>query len=256
VLFFLKWMGALVGFGMVALALWLMGLAIYYTGWSKLTGLLDGAAAVGPLFMAYVAGGRIPTDRYKLFNGKLRLHPTDTFFGVLFLIAPWMLMGMVLVAHDQFATPAFGGVVAVLLGGMVIWGQSTLTKGQHFWIIGVACPLLCFWLLRQEFYPIYPPPLSQLLLGVLAWVYVQSFFVYWIALLLWRPGKWGWRQWGRTTAEFCLILSGMGLTLVQAERGTVAGALSIFTAVLAAVIVSVWKSGKAPLDLSNPANES
>jgi transcriptional regulator with XRE-family HTH domain len=88
-LWFLKLTGALVGFYTFSLTVIGLVLIWYYLHRPPLPTEGVVIVAVIPLFMSYVAARRIPADRYKMFQGELRLHEADPlFFGVFIVTGP------------------------------------------------------------------------------------------------------------------------------------------------------------------------
>ena len=243
-LFFLKWVGALVGFTMVTLALWLGGLLLFYAGadWPRLW--LVGAGVA--LLIAYVSGGRIPIDRYKMFEGKLRTHPVDIFFAAVFLCVPILLMGFVGISHDLLANPRFGGAAAVVIGGTILWIRRDkeapyLSDGAMFWLTAVVFPLLAFWFLRLEFLPPYPPTLAEWGMMALALAYVFCFWVYWVALSLWRPRPATWRVVRQIGLGLAVLIGGIASSWWLFGQEILWGSLGLLGVVVAAVVGSVYR---------------
>lgn len=84
-LWFLKCVGALVGYYVFSVGLIGFALVVYYLGWQSFFQaswwLLSGI----PLFLGYVVARRIPADRYVMYKGRLRIHPADYWFMGIFL---------------------------------------------------------------------------------------------------------------------------------------------------------------------------
>lgn len=86
-LWFLQLTGALVGFYVFSFVAIGVAMGWYYLGRPSLPPGAAGVLVAVPLFMSYVVARRIPADRYEMFEGKLRPHPADRFFLVVFSLA-------------------------------------------------------------------------------------------------------------------------------------------------------------------------
>lgn len=191
----LKLAGAYVGFnGGLPLALAPVMLSYYLTGRALPLWVL--AVLVGlALLWASVAAGRIPADRFKMYQPLLRFHPADRLF-----LTTFALVGLVVAAFVYFYYESFlalwptGITILLILIGFAIW-HSREDQAWHDWqlilILGLVLPCLglipYIWVLFGS--PIDWP--ADAWAGtLLATAYITGLSLLLVTLRL-RPSRWG-----------------------------------------------------------------
>lgn len=140
--------GALGGTGLFAAVIW------YHLFRQPLPSIMRGILVFLMLFFTYVAARRIPIDRYKMFDGEVKLHNADPLFLTVFVLFGPFLAGFFYVAYPMLINPAV--MLAVLLGciGLAVWelrksGSSRFTEPVPLMLLGLL--LLLGWLLLFVF---------------------------------------------------------------------------------------------------------
>ena len=240
-MFFLKWVGALVGFMTVSLAIWLVNLGLYYVGWGWASGGIRWTAAIGSLFLAWVVGGVIPRYRWHMFGGRLHAHKVDILLFAAGLTMPWIFMAFFHLMHDVWTETWFGTAIFISLGMLILWERrhheaSHLSQGQLFGLLGVLGPFGLFWVVRATFTPTAALFSAEMWLELLIWLYLTSVFSYWMAIKIWGRGVWDWRKRGYFMGHLLLILVGVVATIMALQWVSTATAVVLFVGVLAAVV--------------------
>lgn len=121
-LWLLKITGAVVGFNTFLMIVIGAALIWYYLPVPPINKTAAAILAAVPLFFSYVVARRTPVDRYKMFNGHLRLHRADWLFLTVFTgIGP--LMALFLCAfYGVLADKITGSITLVLVAaGLALW---------------------------------------------------------------------------------------------------------------------------------------
>lgn len=121
----LKLTGALVGFWVFAMVSLGLALAWTYLSLPPLPGAVRAGLSLIPLLFSCAAARRIPLDRYKMFEGELRMHPADTLFLAVFVVAgplaAWFVDAFYWFLSDQQIAPAALVAVVTGLAGWEYW---------------------------------------------------------------------------------------------------------------------------------------
>ncbi|MFW6098137.1 MAG: hypothetical protein ACOC9Z_08665, partial [Chloroflexota bacterium] len=183
-LFLLKLMGAVVGFGIIALTLFFLALGAYYVGFvGEAASWGWRLAAGGALLLAHVGARRIPADRYRLHNGKVWLHKTDITFLLAFLLSGAAVGALVYRYYDIMASPATGLSVAVVAAAYALWERQKRDPAPEPLLIVALGALAPFTILFLYFF-FFPSPLMEATLQSLPAVTLASTFVYILSLTL------------------------------------------------------------------------
>ncbi len=142
----LKLAGAWTGFGALAGTALTVAIVWYHLRGSPLPPPARWLLALLPPFFAYVSARRIPLDRYKMFNGELRLHDADPLFLTVFALFGPALAALVYWGHWFLINPAV--MLSALLGiiGLTVWEIHRRDKSRFpdllvIAILGVLLPL-------------------------------------------------------------------------------------------------------------------
>lgn len=118
----LKFTGALVGFWVFAMGLIGLALALYYLYVPPLPAVIRAGFAIVPLFFSYIVARRIPIDRYKMFDGELRLHPADRLFLVVFVVVGPLSAFFLYAFYGFFVDRSVAPVILlIVLTGVATW---------------------------------------------------------------------------------------------------------------------------------------
>lgn len=191
---FLKLTGAAVGFNMVSATLLLVAIGFFYIGWSPNPWVWR-ILLLLPLFVAYVGAQRIPADRYKMYNGSLRMHSADPLFLVTFLLISPGLGFFVYLWTDYLSNKAMGLGVIIASAGIALWHRqkhSPIPDALLIFIVGTLSPSL----ILSLFLFVFPSKeIEEAVRGttfperVLILVYVMSAITLWATVQLRNPPR-------------------------------------------------------------------
>jgi hypothetical protein len=149
--------GALAGTALIAVILW------YHLFGGSMPVMGQWLLALLPPFFAYVSARRIPSDRYKMFGGELRLHAADRLFFAVFALFGPGLAAVVYWGHWFLINQ--GVMLSVLLGsiGLIVWEIHRHDKRRFpdllvIVILGLLLPLGFLLLFFFDMYPLAPAP--------------------------------------------------------------------------------------------------
>jgi hypothetical protein len=149
--------GALAGTALIAVILW------YHLLGGSMPVIGQWLLALLPPFFAYVSARRIPSDRYKMFGGELRLHAADRLFFAVFALFGPGLAAVVYWGHWFLINQ--GVMLSVLLGsiGLIVWEIHRHNKRRFpdllvIAILGLLLPLGFLLLFFFDMYPLAPAP--------------------------------------------------------------------------------------------------
>ncbi len=162
-LLLLKLAGAWTGFGALSGTVLIVAILWYHLFGQPLPLVGRWLLTLLPPFFAYVSARRIPLDRYKMFDGQLRLHAADPLFAVVFALFGPALAAVVYWGHWFLINQ--GAMLAVLLAIVALTiGQIRQQDPQRFpdplliLILGLLLPLGFLLLFFFDMAPVVPPP--------------------------------------------------------------------------------------------------
>ncbi len=220
-LLILKLAGAWTGFGALSGTALILAILWYHLFGQPLPPVGRWLLALLPPFFAYVSARRIPLDRYKMFEGQLRLHEADPLFAIVFAL--------------------FGPALAVA----VYWGHWFLTNQGAMLAVLLAIVALTIWQIRQQDPQRFPDLLLILILGLLLPVGFLLLFFFDMAPVVPPPtfvrGEVG------LFVAFAIYL--LGITLVLATVGVRQRTVLTIQIMLAFLVMMLLLLGALLLDL-------